>query len=328
MMQLGILLTRQHRLLSTAAILDVFENVNTLYKADGKSPFFNITLIYNGEWSDQFGAYPAYSPVPASQATQQHLILIPAFGTYDLQQAIKENTPFLPWLQAQYKNGAAIGSFCTGAFLLAASGLLNHKRATTHINSAAALARVFPEVIVQSESVVTQDERIYTSGGATSSFHLMLLLLQHYCSREIAIQIAKIFAIDMDRAQQSYFGSFKPTQDHSDQLVKTAQQLIETTYRDAGNITEIIQGLPASRRNIVRRFKHAVGITPIEYLQKTRVEAAKKQLEQTDHSILEVMLYSGYNDLKAFRQLFKKSVGMSPKAYREKFTAARAAVKV
>src|SRR5690606_35686063 len=117
---------------------------------------------------------------------------------------------FIPWMNQQYQQGAEVASFCTGAFLLAASGLLNGKHATTHIHASKAFAESFPHIQVREDAIVTHEDRVYTSGGATSSFHLMLQLVQHYCNKEIAIKMAKVFAIDMNREQQKYFGHFNP----------------------------------------------------------------------------------------------------------------------
>lgn len=322
MVQLALLVTKNHRLLSVAAILDVFESVNRFYESQGQSPFFAIKLLSLLPKSSEvtFGAYPLQS---ISKDEKQDLILIPAFASDVTQESVKLNAELIPWLQWQYQAGAEIASFCTGAFLLAATGLLNGRKATTHVNATSAFASAFPDVRLYGDAIITDDAHIYTSGGATSSFHLMLHLLKIYCDRDVVLHIAKLFAIDMDREQQAYFGTFKPPQDHGDSLVTLAQKKIENAYQESSTIEEIIQDIPASRRNVVRRFKIATGVTPIEYLQKTRIEAAKKLLEQTDQSVLEVMLNSGYNDLKAFRQLFKKSAGMTPKSYREKFNIGR-----
>ncbi|GLU56683.1 GlxA family transcriptional regulator [Dyadobacter frigoris] len=322
MVQLALLITKRHRLLSVAAILDVFESVNRFYQAQGESSFFDIKLFTLAPEStgQTFGSYELY---PVETSEKQDLILIPAFASDITEIAVGENIQFIPWLQQQYQNGAEIASFCTGAFLLAATGLLNGKSATTHVNARSAFAASFPAVRLYGDAIVTDEDRIYTSGGATSSFHLMLHLLKIYCGREVVLHIAKLFAIDMDREQQAYFGTFQPPQNHGDNLVTMAQKKIEDAYQESSTIEEMIQDIPASRRNVVRRFKLATGVTPIEYLQKTRIEAAKKLLEFTDQSVLEVMLNSGYNDLKAFRQLFKKSAGMTPKSYREKFNVGR-----
>ncbi|MET7254729.1 GlxA family transcriptional regulator [Dyadobacter jiangsuensis] len=321
MLQLGLLITNRHRLLSVAAILDVFESVNSFYERANQPHFFNITLFSpDAEPGKFYGAYPMQS---IHEFTKQDLILVPAFGSGDVQLSIMSNQCCIPWLWEQYKNGAELASFCTGAFLLAAGGLLNGKHATTHIDAAEVLASNFPDVIMKSDAVVTEDKGIFTSGGATSSFHLMLYLIQRFCGKDLTLRTAKMFAIDMDREQQTYFGTFTPPQNHGDGLVNMAQQKIEKEYQEGSTIEVLIQDIPASRRNVVRRFKQAIGVTPIEYLQRTRIEAAKKLLAQTDQSVLEVMLNSGYNDLKSFRQLFKKSTGVTPKEYRDKFNIAR-----
>jgi transcriptional regulator GlxA family with amidase domain len=147
----------------------------------------------------------------------------------------------------------------------------------------------------------------------------MLHLLQKYCGKEMAVRIAKLFSIDMDREQQTYFSTFYPAQQHNDQLVAMAQQRIESGFHHSGTIEDLIKEIPGSRRNILRRFKQITGVTPIEYLQKTRIEAAKKLLIQTNQQMTEVMLNSGYNDPKAFRKVFRKAVGMTPTGTEKSF---------
>jgi transcriptional regulator GlxA family with amidase domain len=188
-----------------------------------------------------------------------------------------------------------------------------------HVDACGGFALAFPSVKLKADKTVTEDGRLYTSGGATSTFHLLLHIIQRYCGNDVAVKTAKFFAIDMDRDNQSYFSTFQPMRDHSDELVASAQHKIEHNYNDACTIEEIIKDIPASRRNIVRRFKQVTGITPIEYLQQTRIEAAKKLLVQTDKQMTEVIHYSGYSDPKAFRKIFRKAVGMTPTEYRDKF---------
>lgn len=318
MKNLGILLTANYRLLSVAAILDVFESVNSFYRSAGKEPFFRISLFCDGEklLTEKFNGYQIQN---ISDAPRQDVIFVPAFKTDDLSNAVADNLIFIPWLQQQYQHGVEIACVCTGAFLLGATGMLNGRPATTHVDACKAFNDNFPQVKLQPDKVVTGDSGLYTSGGSTSSFHLMLHLLQQYCGKEIAIRTAKLFAIDMDRDQQNYFSTFYPAQQHNDQLVAMTQQKIEEGFNDSVTIEDLIKDIPGSRRNILRRFKQITGITPIEYLQKTRIEAAKKLLVQTNQQMTEVMFNSGYNDPKAFRKVFRKSVGMTPTGYREKF---------
>lgn len=318
-MKIGILLSQEHRLLSVAAIHDLFETVNRFYVEDSKAPFFEIDFLHHGE--KQSYIYSDYNLKEPVAETFYDLVLIPAFKDNKVIDGLQKNRFWIPWLIQQYKQGAALASFCTGAFLLASTGLLDNKPATTHINAKMAFENAFPSVFLQSDAVVTEEQNLYTSGGATNTFHLLMRLVENYCSRKIAVRAAKVFSIDMDRKKQTYFGTFLPVENHGDDIVKKTQEKIKINYKEANTIEEIIADIPSSRRNLVRRFKLVTGITPIEYLQKTRIEAAKQLLEHSRQNIMEVMLESGYNDLKSFRTLFKKNVGMTPTAYREKFSA-------
>lgn len=319
MKQLGVLLCHHHRLVSVAAILDVFETTNRFYREENGTDYFKINLFYTSPANA--APYLHYKPQPIQQAGQQHLLLLPAFGPDALDQTIRMNAELIPFIRKQYKGGSEIASFCTGAFLLARTGLLNDRAATTHINSAISFSRLFPNVHLKPEAVVTHQDSLYTSGGATSSFHLMIHLISRYCGQALGIRIAKYFAIDMDREQQKYFGTFIPVKNHSDELVAMTQDQIQSQFNQSVPLEHILGNIPASRRNLVRRFKAATGTTPINYLQETRINAAKSLLEQTRQTILEIMLHCGYNDLKAFRQVFRKITGLTPTAYREKFIA-------
>lgn len=318
MRKTALIIPHDYRLLSVAAILDVFETVNQLYAERGEAAPYHMHIYREAQQAGapDFHGYPTFSP---GDTQAMDLVLIPAFNSYDMQHTLERNRAWIPWLQRQFEGGAETGSFCTGAFLFAASGLLNGRSATTHVDASDAFGRLFPQVVLQSEHAVTADGRAYTSGGSTSTFHLLLLLVQKHCGADTAIRIAKIFAIDMDRYKQSYFSTFRPDYTHNDELVKDVQKKIETAYRDADTIEEIIKDIPASRRNIVRRFTQATGIPPIEYLQHVRIESAKQLLEQTNQSITEVIDHTGYSDPKSFRKTFRRIVGMAPQEYKEKF---------
>lgn len=320
MKNIGLILPYDYKLLSIAAILDVFETVNRIYLENKHETPFRIHIVQtpdqikSGEHS--FNSHPVKS---VDSGFSADIVLIPSFTTNNLTETLLKNHVFIPWLQRQYVEGSEIASFCTGAFLFGASGLLNGKSATTHVDACKRFALFFPLVNLKPDHVVTIDGRVYTSGGSTSTFHLLVYFVQKYCGNEMAIRIAKIFAVDMDRYKQSYFGTFVPSHNHNDELVKKVQQSIETKFRDIETLEEIIRNIPSSRKNIVRRFKQATSIPPIEYLQYIRVESAKKQLEQTDHNINEIIEHTGYSDPKSFRRVFNKIVGMTPLEYRGKF---------
>jgi transcriptional regulator GlxA family with amidase domain len=320
MKNLGLIVPYDYKLLSIAAILDVFETVNRIYTGMKRETPFDITLFQTPDQiTENGGFFHGHRVQPLDSDVKTDIALIPSFTTEDMQATLIKNSGYITWLQRQYTDGAEIASFCTGAFLFGATGLLNGKMATTHVDACNNFSKAFPEVMLKPDHVITIDGRFYTSGGSTSTFHLLLRLVQKYCGNEITIRIAKIFAIDMDRYQQSYFGTFEPSHNHKDDLVKRVQQSIETNFKEIETIEEIVKNIPSSRRNIVRRFKQVIGIPPIEYLQYVRIESAKKQLEHTNQNINQIVELSGYTDPKSFRKVFNKIVGMTPLEYREKF---------
>lgn len=319
-MKLALLITKNHRLLSLVAALDLFEMVNRLLVESGKEAGLELSFLglsTNSPLGENMNQVPYYK-VNASIPTFD-MIIVPAFANREMQSNIAMNTDFIEFLHQQYAKGCALASLCTGSFLLAASGLLNGRTATTHVDAVEGFSHAFPEVDLQSHAVITSDSNIYTSGGATSSFHLKLFIVQQFFGREMALQIAKAFAIDMDRDNQLYFDQFKPSLAETDDLVRKIQMMINERYSEIKNVEEAMDEVPSSRRNMIRRFKQATGITPIRYLQKTKIEAAKNLLETTNKDILDVMVSSGYNDMKNFRQLFKTFTGLTPKTYREKY---------
>ncbi|MEJ5996366.1 helix-turn-helix domain-containing protein [Pedobacter sp. Du54] len=316
---IAVLLTKDYKLLSVAAILEVFETVNKFYANDKKEIPFNISVIASTDLLRNTKEIYGYKLTSVDTDEILDLVLIPAFTTDNMPQTLQKNAIYIPYFTKHYAKGASIATVCTGAFLLAASGLLKGKIATTHVDACTNFAAAFPEVRLRADKTVTQDGRLYTSGGATSSFHLLLHIIHEFCGSQIAIKTAKIFAIDMDRDKQTYFSTFQPSKNHNDHLVASAQEKIENNYHDTATIDELIKDIPSSRRNIVRRFKEITGVTLIKYLQQTRIEAAKKLLERTSHQMNEVIFQSGYSDPKAFRKIFKKNVGMTPSQYRDKF---------
>ena len=320
MKNIGVLLSYDYKLLSVASILDVFETVNSIYAANKKELPFRIQLYQTSEQIGKGGnLFQNYSVKSLKSREKMDLVLIPSFTSTNLSQSVERNKDYIPWLQQQFKAGAEMASFCTGALLFAASGLLNGKLATTHVDACANFIISAPLVFVKPGRTLTVDGRCYTSGGSTSSFHLLVFLIQKYCGHEMAVRVSKIFAIELDRHQQSYFSTFRPDYSHNDALVKKIQKKLEAGYLTINTIEEVTKDLPASRRNMVRRFKQATGIPPIEYLQNIRVETSKKLLEQTDLNISEVIANTGYADPKSFRKVFLKLVGISPLEYREKF---------
>lgn len=167
--------------------------------------------------------------------------------------------------------------------------------------------------------MITDEQGIYTSGGAFSAANLVLYLIEKYAGREAAIHCAKLFQIDMDRHSQSPFIIFRGQKDHLDEPVKKAQEFIEKNYHKRITVDQLTDMLALSRRNFERRFKKATANTTVEYIQRVKVEAAKKSFEKSSRNVSEVMYDVGYSDTKAFRTVFRKITGLSPIEYRNKY---------
>lgn len=246
------------------------------------------------------------------------IIVSPISG--DLEKEIENNLEFVKWMRTQrIENNSELASLCKGAFLLAETGLLNGKSCATHWTAHELFQRRYPTVNLTPEKIICEDNGIYSSGGAYSFLNFTLYLIERLFGRETAIWCSKVSEIDFDRRSQSEFIIFNGQKDHSDEAIKKAQLYIENNYQNKLNIDEIAQMVNLNGRSFLRRFKKVTANTPLEYIQRVKVEAAKKVLESSTETILQVMYGIGYIDEKAFRTTFRKYSGLSPKEYRSKY---------
>jgi len=178
---------------------------------------------------------------------------------------------------------------------------------------------MFPEIDLVDGNIITEAQGIYSSGGANSYWNLLLYLVEKYTNRETAILASKFFAIDIDRNSQSAFMMFQGQKDHDDEAVKKAQDYIEQNFQDKILVDQLAEKLAVGRRSFERRFKKATNNTVVEYLQRVKIEAAKRSFETSWKNITEVMFDVGYTDTKAFRDVFKKITGLTPVEYRNKY---------
>lgn len=293
----------------------VFSQVNSFYE----KPVFNIKLVgLKKEIRLHDSSFSVHTDAFLDDVTRTDLIFIPAF-TGDLSDALEINKKMIPWIKNQYELGAEVVSLCVGAFMLAKTGLLDGRKCSTHWRAADEFRTMFPAVDLQTDKIITEQDGIYTSGGATSYWYLLLYLVEKFTDRETAIHTSKIFAIDIRRDSQSQFIMFKGQKSHADEDVKKAQKFIENNFQEKITIDELSSKFALSRRSLERRFKKATNNTINEYVQRVKIEAAKKSLETGGKNISEVMLDVGYSDTKAFRGIFKKITGMTPFDYRNKY---------
>jgi transcriptional regulator GlxA family with amidase domain len=296
---------------------NILNSANEHWKKMGNRPMMEITIAgFVTELKLDTGFFSIH-PVNITETDKPDLVIIPAIS-YD-DNLMKENADLITWITEQYKDGAEIATMCSGAFLLAATGLLEGRNCSTHWNLATNFKRLFPNVNLLPDKLITAERGIYTNGGAYSFLNLLLFLVEKYFDRETAIYCSKIFQIDMERTSQSPFHIFQAQKTHDDELVYQAQTYIEQNLSEKISFEELASKLATSRRNFDRRFIKATGNTPVEYLQRVKVEAAKSTLEKGRKSIFEVMYEVGYSDDKAFREVFRKITGMSPLEYKWKY---------
>ncbi len=300
----------------------IFTKVNEFLKQSGKmeDDFFAIDLVgLNTEQALYNGAFKVFPTKNINEVLHTDLIIVTTI-IGDMPTELAKNAAFIPWIKEQrIKNNAEIASLCTGAFLLAETGLLNGKSCATHWAAADAFRQMYPQINLLGEKVISEDNGIYSSGGAYSFLNLILHLVEKYTGREVAIWCSKMFEIDFDRDNQYQFVIFSGQKEHADEPIKKAQLYIENNFGDKIRVDELARMFAISQRNFVRRFKKATENTPLEYIQRVKIEAAKKFLESSTNNISETMFTVGYNDSKAFRTIFKKYTGLTPASYRNKY---------
>lgn len=296
-----------------------FHTANDFLTTFGKKPAFEVEYVglnpyvpaNNGEYTVKTDRL-----LKDVQATDL-LIIPPTFG--DTERGIRANAEAILYFKKLYCGGAQLASLCIGAFLLAETGLLDGKKCSTHWAHVEEFRQKYPHVEVEDGAIITEHDHIYSSGGANSLWNLVLYLIEKFSDRETAVMISKYFALDINRDSQAQFAIFRGQRNHYDTDIQKVQDYIEQHYDDKISIETLANLINTGRRTFERRFKDATNNTPIEYIQRVRIEAAKLFFEASRKNVSEIMFDVGYTDTKAFRDVFKKVTGRTPIEYRNKF---------
>lgn len=297
----------------------LFDRVNEFLCHSGKDPLFEVKLVGKQKIVEfNNGPFTIHTDFTITETGQTDLIIVPPMSG-NMREAVDSNLECISWIHQQYKNGTEIATLCVGAFLLAETGLLNNRPCSTHWVTANDFRNRYPEVILVDEKIVTDQDGLYTSGGANSYWNLLIYLIEKFAGREAAIYASKYFEIDRDRDNQSVFRIFEGSKLHEDENILEAQQYIEQHYSEKFTIEQLAKLTHLSQRTFQRRFKEATHFPVHAYIQKIRIEAAKRLLESPGHSVNEIIFETGYQDPKAFRMVFKKETGVSPSTYRDKY---------
>ena len=226
------------------------------------------------------------------------------------------------WLRLMYDRGAVVCSACSGIFLLGETGLYDGKDATVHFGYARQFSAAYPAVTIHPERVLVISglrEELVSSGASTTWHDLVLYLIARYAGSTTAQEVARLFALQWHQDGLTPYIVFEGKSDHGDAEIQTAQQWLSKNFSIANPVEEMIKRSRLAERTFKRRFVSATGLAPIAYIQRLRIEDAKRRLERTDASVDEISWQVGYEDPAFFRRLFKRTTGLAPGAYRKRF---------
>ncbi|MCG8686702.1 MAG: helix-turn-helix domain-containing protein [Desulfobacterales bacterium] len=215
--------------------------------------------------------------------------------------------------------GTTIATVCTGSFILAETGLLNGKRATTNWQFARMFKKKYPLVRLEPDQALVQDGNIITTGAVTSVYGLILNMIKEIATPSLAALVSKALLIEGGRTEQTPYMLYSPSKSHGDDQVLEAQNYIEKKFAQITSMDDVAKEVGVSPRNLIRRFKKATGDPPLKYLQQIRIQKAKEKLETTKDTVDEITWAVGYKDISSFGRLFKQYTQLSPRTYREKF---------
>jgi transcriptional regulator GlxA family with amidase domain len=249
------------------------------------------------------------------------VIIIPPMvaGPGDMETILQKNSALLNWVKKEHRKKTVLISLCTGVYFLAACGLLNGMQATSHWGAMEHLQQSYPLIDFRPGNVITSSKYIITGGGGFSSLNALLYFIEKQCGKEIAIELSKYYALDYGRTSQSMFTIFSGQRLHNDAEIHRAQSFMEKRYKSDISVEKAAAEVNMSKRNFIRRFKSATSLSPIEFIQRIKIEAAKKALEAGETNIAAVTYGVGYNDLRTFRMVFKRITGLTPVEYRNKY---------
>ena len=301
--------------------MDVFYQAGVIwnyFSGQKVTPYFEVKLVTT--IGKPFKCLSGVRMVPdGSIHDVQDTDLIVVSSILDIDKTLSVQGEAIEWLSDRYSRGSHIATICSGAFVLAETGLLDGKTATTHWAFADQFQKRYPRIELKPERLITDEGDLFCSGGYNAGIDLSLYLVEKYCGHEVALQSSKSVISDIGRTSQAPYAIFQFQKDHHDNQILAVQEWIENNFDQNFNYDKLARDHGMSRRTFERRFKNATGDTPLTYQQRIRVEAAKQLLEDGNPSFDEITYQVGYEDSSSFRKVFIKQTGLRPTEYRKKF---------
>ena len=301
--------------------MDVFYQAGVMwnyFKEKALTPYFDVRVVTtNGAPFKCLNGLRIIPDGAMHEAEKADLIVVSSI--LDIERTLRVQRGVVDWLRDRYEGGAHIATICSGAFVLAETGLLDGKTATTHWAFADRFQRRYPRIHLKPERLITDEGDLFCSGGYNAGVDLSLYLVEKYCGHEVALQSSKSMISEMGRTSQAPYAVWHHRKNHHDRQILAAQEWIEEHFDKNFTYDKLARQNGMSRRTMERRFKNVTGETPLTYQQNIRVEAAKRLLEKSNHSFEEITFQVGYEDSSTFRKVFCKQTGLVPTEYRKKF---------
>ena len=305
-----------------SGLIDTFAIANRWHMTNigsGSEPLFAARILSpDGKSVRVNGGFQIMPDGGFKDPDQTDVVIVPPYlPNVDLLPA--NASTMLDWIVGQYDQGASIATLCTGTFVLAETGLLDGRLATTHWLFSKLFQRRYPKVVLQPDRVLTRDKGLICSGSVSAFYYLGLHLIETYGSSRLASQCSKSLLVDPNKRSQASYAVFNVHKGHGDDEILRAQEWIEANFADSVSMEDLARHIGISPRHFIRRFKKATDESPLNYLQQIRIERAKDYLESTMATVNAITQAIGYENSSSFRKLFKEATGLSPSEYRSRF---------
>ncbi|MCG8700387.1 MAG: helix-turn-helix domain-containing protein [Bacteroidales bacterium] len=246
------------------------------------------------------------------------LIIVPGFSS-ETEIVMQQSNDIAKWIGEQHNNGTQVASICTGSFLLALSGVLGVRTATTHWLAKDVFKEYFPKIPLDFSKILIDYGTIMMSGSATSFHNLIIHIIEKTMGKTVAIGVSKVYLIDINRDSPGSYMNLLMFKKHNDSCILKAQKSMENSFQRKFSLDKAAEEVSLSTRTFTRRFKKATNETPLNYMHKVKVEKAKEMLECEQVTFEEIAFVMGYEDVNAFRKIFLKHAGINPTKYRLRY---------
>jgi transcriptional regulator GlxA family with amidase domain len=319
-MKIGILAYDGCTASMIVGVMDILSFANSQHQSRGERDLFEIEIVTEtGKAANGFSKFPIQAHRRIKTKSPFDLIYVPGF-VGDFDELLSKQKNVIKWLKRQYQDGIILTAACNGNFFLAESGILNGKRATTHWSLINAFRKRYKEITLEPEKIIVDNGSIISAAGVTAYFNFALFLVERYGSKELALTSAKVFLVDSGRKLQTPYQMYQVPKNHGDEEIVHVQDWLEANYNEKITLEKMAHVCNLGEKTLVRRFKKVTGETPLAYLQKLRIENAKRLLESKKVSFNEITWRVGYNDISSFHKVFKLETGLTPIEYRSKFS--------